>query len=197
MRLFLAVEPDEAARLALARAIDALKDQLRRARVRMSLRWMAAEHLHLTLVFIGDVPDADAPGWIGAVRSPLPIAPFEVDLEGCGAFPPAGAPRVLWAGLGKDGPAPLRQLHDLLVDRLSACGHVPETRPFSAHVTLARVKRGHDVARGDGPRVRGALTAIDPPHARFRVEYATLFRSHLSPAGARYEPLERIPLVVR
>lgn len=194
MRLFLAVDPDEAARLSLVRTIDALRDRLNRARARVSIRWVPAEHLHVTLVFIGHVPDDAAPAWIDAMCVPLPVAPFDVSLAACGAFPPAGAPRVLWAGLDEGAHAPLGRLRDLLETRLTPLGHVPEARPFSAHVTLARLK---DVPRGEGARIRAALAAIDPPHARFHVDHATLFRSHVSSAGARYEALERIPLVVR
>jgi 2'-5' RNA ligase len=194
MRLFVAVEPDAAARLTLSRTIDALRDRLGRARVRLSIRWVPAEHLHVTLVFIGHVPDDAASAWIDAVRAPLAAAPFDANLAACGAFPPTSAPRVLWAGLDEAARAPLGRLRDLLEARLMPLGHVPEARPFSAHVTLARVK---DVPRGEGARVRAALAAIDPPHARFHVDHVTLFRSHVSSAGARYEALERIPLVVR
>jgi 2'-5' RNA ligase len=194
VRLFIAVEPDEAARLTLVRTIDALRDRLKHARIRLSIRWVPAEHLHLTLVFIGHVPDDAAPAWIDVIRAPVPAAPFDVSLAACGAFPPSGAPRVLWAGLDEGARAPLGRLRDVLESRLAPLGHVPEARPFSAHITLARLK---DVARGEGAHVRGALAAVDPPHARFHVDHATLFRSHVSSAGARYEALERIPLVVR
>jgi 2'-5' RNA ligase len=194
MRLFVAVEPDEAARLVLVRTIDALRDRLNRARIRLSIRWVPAEHLHLTLVFIGHLPDDAASTWIDVMRPPVSVAPFEVGLAACGAFPPSGAPRVLWAGLDEGARAPLGRLRDILETRLTPLGHVPEARPFGAHITLARLK---NVARGDGAHVRSALAAIEPPDARFHVDHATLFRSHVSSAGARYEVLERIPLVVR
>jgi RNA 2',3'-cyclic 3'-phosphodiesterase len=61
----------------------------------------------------------------------------------------------------------------------------PEKRPFWPHVTLARVRKGGRVRRLDVP---------DPPAAEWWGEAVTLYRSHLSRAGAHYEPLERVAL---
>jgi 2'-5' RNA ligase len=65
----------------------------------------------------------------------------------------------------------------------------PERRPFWPHVTLARVR---GAGRGGGPRVEPI--ALAPPEATFDARQVTLYRSHLSPRGARYEPLERVEL---
>jgi 2'-5' RNA ligase len=85
----------------------------------------------------------------------------------------------------------LISLYGELRDRLVQLGYEAERRPFSPHLTVARVK---DMNRADIPPVRAALAqasaALDP----FTAASVTLFRSHTSPSGARYESLLRVPL---
>ena len=85
----------------------------------------------------------------------------------------------------------LRVLHEEFNRRVVPFGYVPEDRPFSAHLTLARVK---DVARGDGPRARAIVEQVEVDLGAFPVTAATVFQSRLSPHGPTYEALVRIPL---
>ena len=183
MRLFVAVELDESVRAAAQRTADELRQQLRQTS--LDARWVAADNLHFTLVFIGQVEDAAADPFVAAVRQPFRQSPFRLRLGPCGAFPPSGPPRVLWIGLaeGMDG---LRQLHGEVVRRLQPVGFEPEARPFSAHVTIARVK---DVPRAAARDARAIVMAARVPDASCPVTRVTLFRSHLSPKGSRYEAL--------
>src|SRR5439155_10547 len=82
-----------------------------RARVRLDARWVDPANMHLTVRFIGHVPDDRASLLIEALRSPVSAAPFEVRLAGGGAFPPRGAPRVFWIGVPR-GLEFLRVLHE-------------------------------------------------------------------------------------
>lgn len=104
-------------------------------------RWVPNENLHLTLRFIGDV-DEGAAADLDAELSRTPFAPFKLTLEGMGVFGASRRPRALWAGV-----APSPEL-DILQGRVEAAaqraGQPAETRKFTPHVTLARLKGGDD-----------------------------------------------------
>jgi 2'-5' RNA ligase len=185
VRLFVAVElPDE-----MRRAVRAASDELRqRLGSRIKARWLPTENLHITVRFIGNVPDERSDAIVHGAGAPLDLDPFQIRLGGCGAFPPSGAPRVIWMAVA-DGAAPLAAIHREMNRRLERFGFEPERRAYSAHLTLARVK---DVARGTTAAVRKAIIASPCVSPGCRVSHATIFRSVLSPAGARYEPLARV-----
>lgn len=141
----------------------------------------------MTLKFLGWV-DADlldaARNAVASVASHHHRA--EVALGDVGAFPTPIRPRVLWIGL--DDPKGL--LPELAADLDAAfrpLGIEPEARSFTSHLTLARFKVPRRRA-GDLPAL-----AAKPP-GPWTVDRIRLWRSHLSPHGARYEPLADAPL---
>src|SRR6476659_2874077 len=91
-RLFAAIEIGPVAQSRVADEQARLKNTLRAS----SIRWTKHDQLHITLVFIGHVSDERAAVIVEAMRDPLPHPPFRFALGGLGAFPPRGAPRVLW-----------------------------------------------------------------------------------------------------
>jgi len=187
MRLFVGVEIDDAAR----RVAEETSEALRRAvGARLRASWIPPANMHRTVRFIGHVPEERVAAVLAALATPLRMARFDVELGGCGAFPPAGTPRVIWIGLTQ-GLSSLSAMHDEFDRRLAPLGFEAERRPFSAHLTLARVK---DAPRGSAALVRDALRDVSVTHVRWSVERATVFRSHLSPRGARYEALGRVVL---
>src|SRR5215510_3992288 len=99
MRLFVAVELPDAIRARARQTAEELRERLRRSRLRLDARWVDPANMHLTVRFIGHVPDDRASLLIAAVRAPVPAASFDVQVAGCGAFPPRGAPRVFWIGV--------------------------------------------------------------------------------------------------
>ena len=100
-------------------------------------RWVPAEQLHLTLRFIGEVgPQTFAA--IKAALSGLTFRRFTLELRGAGHFPPGNHPRVLWVGVQPS--AALGELHRELELALIDPGITPDERPFSPHLTLARLK---------------------------------------------------------
>jgi 2'-5' RNA ligase len=117
-------------------------------------------------------------------------AAFDLHVSGCGAFPPSGPPRVFWLGIA-GGIGSMTAIHREVTDRLVAAGCEAETRPYSPHLTLARVK---EIGRSAVRPVRDALASAPADCGSCRVAAVTLFRSHLSPKGSRYEPLLRVPL---
>jgi 2'-5' RNA ligase len=187
MRLFVAIEIDDAAR----RMAEVTGAQLRVAiGPALKARWVPAENLHLTVRFIGHVDDERAPAVIEALTPSLEIPPFDIELGPCGVFPPSGPPGVLWVGLTR-GLRSLAAMRDELDRRLLPFGFQPEARPFGAHLTLARIK---EAPRGASRAARAALAAVAPVPLIFRVGHATIFESRLSPTGARYVPLVPVPL---
>ncbi len=178
MRLFLA--------LPLPSAIRALVAALADTPVR-SLRWTPHEQLHLTLRFIGDVESAVLDP-LTARLSAIRVEPFLLALEGAGAFPPRGSPRVLWIGIAPADPR-LLQLRQQVDDTLLAVGLDADLRNFHPHVTLARCT---ETAAGPAHQwVRAHRDFAGPP---FLVESFDLLSSELHPNGARHTLLARFPL---
>jgi 2'-5' RNA ligase len=141
---------------------------------------------HLTLKFLGDVPE-NAPTGIAAVREALSgvrVAPFRLRLAGGGFFPDIARPRVVWAGLA-EGAGPCRFLAAAVEQALTPLGFPRESRPFTAHLTLARIR---DPGRGgDWPAMLRLLSDTSWPEVT--VSGFTLFRSALAAGGPRYEIL--------
>ena len=190
MRLFIGVELDEAVAAAAERGVALLRGRLERRGLRLEAAWVPRENLHITLWFLGHVPEPEVPALQETLAAPFDTPAFDIRIAGAGAFPPSGPPRVIWFGL-LEGAAALRSLHRELADRLPALGFEPEGRDYAAHLTVARVKHA---PAGAGRAVRETLrsAAIDLPPCR--ISAVTLFRSHLSSAGARYEPVLRVAL---
>jgi 2'-5' RNA ligase len=187
-RLFVALDPPDPVRRRLA----ALQAELRRASGRAAdeVRWVAPENVHLTVQFLGAVPEERVAGIEAALRAAAADArPLALEVKGAGGFPNARRPRVLWAGLAGDL-APLAALAADVGRRLAPLGFPPEERPFSPHLTLGRAREG----RG-APGLAGALAhAAQAEGAPWRATELLLFESHLSPKGPRYEVLARLPL---
>ena len=189
MRLFAGLELDEPARSAAASVSSRLQHRLQVTAPDFTARWVPRENLHITIWFIGEVADSAAAPLVEHLGSPLGLPPFRLVVNGCGAFPRSGAPRVVWIGTaeGRDG---LIAAHAALVERLAPLGYRPEARAFSPHLTVARVKEPGRAARA----VRQALAEEPGNCGQVQVRALTLFRSRLSSHGAVYEPLQRVPL---
>lgn len=190
MRLFVGVELDEAVAAAAASAARALKERLAEVAPRFVARWVPPANLHITLWFIGEVPEPRGEAIVEALRPPLDMPAFRLVLRGCGAFPPSGAPRVLWIGAGA-GAGAMRDLYARIGARLTPLGVAAEERPYSPHLTIARVKDPGPVA---ARVLRQTIASIGADCGETAVTAATLFRSRLSPRGPAYEPLLRVPL---
>jgi 2'-5' RNA ligase len=150
---------------------------------RDGLRLLPRDHLHVTLAFLGERPDDEAEPIAAALRGVA--APVPGLALGEPAWLPPRRPGVLAVDLvDADGACARLQaalsaaLHELDV-------YTPEERAFRPHVTVARIRRGARVGR--------QVPAI-PDRAAFAATALTLYRSRLSPKGARYEALARTPL---
>lgn len=177
MRLFAAVDLPAA-----------VKDQLDALRAPIpGARWVGRQQMHLTLFFIGETARvADISAALAQVRA----APFDLLLSGVGRFPSGSRrpPRVLWVGVAPQ-PA-LLALQTRVAGALVALSCAAEDRPYSPHLTLARLQAERPLPEADR-----FLTA----HAGFRagpvrVESFVLYASDLTPQGARYTPQAVYPL---
>jgi 2'-5' RNA ligase len=178
-RLFVALELP-------ARARERIVDWRSRAiGDRADLRLVAAASLHVTLAFLGARPEAEVDAVGAAVAgavSGLPAARLRA--AGVKAVPPR-RPRLFAIDLlDADGRAAALQAE--VSEALASGGFFsPERRPFWPHVTFARVRRGAE---------RVAPISLAPPDQPFTASAVTLYRSHLSPRGSRYEALARAVL---
>lgn len=124
-------------------ATDALRAVLRRlGRMQgmgSAVRPVEAESLHVTLRFLGVVEAGLFEGLHGAMaRAAAGTGPLTMRFAGLGAYPDARRARVVWVGLAQA--EALRGIVARLRPALDALGFAPESRPWEAHVTLARVK---------------------------------------------------------
>jgi 2'-5' RNA ligase len=188
LRLFVALEPPDAVR----RRLTAIQRELRAAAGRSAdeVRWSRVEDVHLTLHFLGAVPEERLPAITAAVTAVASASPrLHLEVGGAGAFPSPRRARVLWAGVTGEL-LPLSAAVVELGRQLAPLGFPPEERAFTPHLTLGRARD----ARGL-PGLAAALAhCSEGAGARWNVEELVLFRSHLSPQGARYEALSRAGL---
>jgi len=185
MRTFVAIELPDACRRRLTEAVE----QLRRGAG--GVKWVRTESAHLTLKFIGELPELDLPAAIEALRTGAQGAsPFSFRVQGISVFPPKGAPRVIHAPVEE----PTGALAGLAqsVDRAlcEGLGVAPEKRSFKPHITLGRVKKPRDC-----PPIETLAGLV--PNADFGEAQAReiiLMKSDLTPRGAVYTPVERVKL---
>lgn len=158
-----------------------------------SVRWVSPESVHLTLKFLGNVPAGRIQEIASALRrASQPAAPFSFRVAGAGCFPNLSRPRVVWIGVEDAGGA-LRSLQKAVEKALGPLGFPPEGRPFTPHLTLGRTQRSASTA--DARAIGQAVSALDVGTlGEVEVREIILMRSDLSPAGARYTPLEHIRL---
>ena len=187
MRLFTGIELGHAVRENAANVAAQLRRHCEQQAPEARLTWIPAERLHLTLRFIGEVDDPLAERIVGALRDPAPMAPFTIAFDGVGAFPPKGPPRVIWIGVVEGREAVVRA-ESMIGDRLLELGIPREDRPYSPHLTLARVRDAR------GLRVARLVDGISSSLGRTPVAAITLFQSKLSPKGPTYVVLERTSL---
>lgn len=157
----------------------------------LPIAWVAPENFHITVKFLGGIDEARVSSVIDALRiAAAGRQAFDLEILALGAFPSPIRPRVLWAGV-TEGRAPLGALAAAVDDALVPLGFARESRPFAAHVTLARIREPRRT-----PALAEALgAAASQRFGRVTIEHLALMRSDLSPRGARYFVLSNVPLL--
>ncbi len=153
-------------------------------------KWVVPDMFHVTLAFLGDVDDIDLNRVCKAVAAAVKdIPPFGLTIKGFGAFPDAGEPRVLWAGLAGDLDA-LAAIQAAVVAAVVAAGYRPDDR-FHAHITLGRLKiaKGQVVdARPLEAHYRNWAAGV------FQADSVVVYASTMTPEGPAYAPLGIAPM---
>jgi RNA 2',3'-cyclic 3'-phosphodiesterase len=182
LRLFVAVDVPADVRSALARAVAPFRDRIPGA------RWTGDAGWHVTLKFLG----ATWPRLVEWVQQAVASAasssaPFSTALTDVGVFPSPTRARVVWAGLS-DPEGRFGQMVKLL-DQLLGEHFDAENRAFVPHLTLARLTPPRRISEF-APDLVGTAVPSEP----FQIDRLVLYRSHMSPRGATYEPLVEAPL---
>jgi 2'-5' RNA ligase len=181
MRAFIAIDLPESIRATLRRKQAAFRSASSDA------RWTHPEGIHLTLKFLGEVPEHKVREVSDYLKKLGPFEPFAIRVKGLGFFPDGRRPRVFWVGIEES--APLVRLAEEVDQAMGSIGFAREERAFRPHLTLARFR---------APQAQPALQAAvsqegDQDLGSFEVSDFFLFESKLSPHGAEYRKVERFP----
>ncbi len=184
MRAFIAIDLDDR----LKKNLEALIDELRPNG--KNIRWVSAQGMHLTLKFLGEIPEQDFSRLADPLRNLVKNhTGFDLRLKGTGWFPPGRKnPRVLWVGV-EAGPS-LEILQKDIETAAEKLGFPREAREFHPHLTLGRVKFPSqlDAVLSDLEKHRETV------FGEMWTSKVTLFRSILKPSGAEYSVLSEFPL---
>ena len=190
MRLFIGIELPDVLKNTVAAVASRVREDIARAAPDAQIRWIPPANLHITVWFLGEVREPRVEPLVDSLTTPLDARSFTLRIGGGGAFPQSGPPRAIWLGLtaGRDG---LIEVYEQLGGRLVPLGFAPEARPYSPHLTIARVKEARP---RDARALRGPLGEVAADVGACEVECATLFVSRPTRTGAEYEPLSRVQL---
>ena len=145
------------------------------------VHWILPARVHLTVKFLGEVPDQNVNRVAEAVaRAATRTAAFDIRIAGCGCFPRHGPARIVWAGV-EDASGVLLQCVEAVEAELELVGFPREPKPFSPHVTIGRVREDRS-----GSRLRSAVEGHTFDPAGQAVSSISLMSSVLSPKGPTY-----------
>ena len=184
MRTFISVELPDEVREKISGAVEALK------KVNAAVKWVEPKNLHITLKFLGEVPEGEIDNLKDRVAEAVKgKKSFPAEFSGVGTFPEGRKPRVIWAGTAKGGKEQ-EEIAASLEKALSKAGFREEERGFKPHITIGRVKEGKnlDALLGEIEKMKGK------PFGGMMVEDINLMKSRLSPKGPIYEEVKSIRL---
>jgi 2'-5' RNA ligase len=147
-------------------------------------RWIERENFHITLRFIGDIPE-DVAADVDTALQEVPFEPFELEMEGVGEFG-GRKPHALWAGVKLT--EPLKRLQARHESAVRRAGLAPETRKYMPHVTLARLR---GIEAPEVYRFIAANNLFATP--KFEATRAVLFSARTSTGGGPYVPERLYP----
>ncbi len=188
MRIFVAIDFPQDMLLKIEQIVSFFKTKT----PPVALNWVQTEHLHLTVKFIGEVREHKVkPIQEVLVNTLVDQAPFDIEVGGLGMYPHKQTPRVIWLGI--TGGEPLIKIHTQLDKNLASLDVKREGRPFSPHLTIARVRRQADQAMVKSIGQTLSQFNVDPLGA-VTIDQVQLYQSVLTPSGPNYTTLLSIPL---
>jgi RNA 2',3'-cyclic 3'-phosphodiesterase len=185
-RTFIAIELPDNVRAFLTREIARLSQAL------PGVRWVDPTSLHLTLAFLGELDDEVlAAAKTATLQVATPGRPFALRTGARGTFGPRSTPRVIWIGVQGEMPH-LLALQETLAQRLEEAGFPREQRPYSPHLTLAKLKA--PLAPEVLTRLGTSLREPRRERASWRVDGISVMKSEQARGGAQYTHLQVYPL---
>jgi RNA 2',3'-cyclic 3'-phosphodiesterase len=173
MRLFTAIDLP-------AQVVHSLTDLIGRLKPTARIKWSPAENLHVTTKFIGEWPDERLEELRSALRTQPPCGPITIEVRGLGFFPNPHSPRVFFAAV--NAPPSFAALAHDTDEVLARLGVPAEKRPYSPHLTLARIKEPVPLQR-----LQQTIAALDSlEFGNFKADRFYLYQSRSNPAGSVY-----------
>jgi len=148
------------------------------------LKLVEPQNIHITVRFLGNITPAMAEKIFDEMKK-LQFTPFTVQIKGLGAFPNPHYSRVIWAGI-TTGADQLESVFSQLEPRLRGLGFTPDSKGFSPHLTIARVRSGRN-------KQQLAKCIIENANYEFGTVNAKCLRlkkSDLTPRGPVYSTLK-------
>jgi len=179
MRLFIALD-------LAGEVVRNLESFVARLKPSARIHWSPPANLHVTTKFIGEFAENRLPELQATLTGMPERPPIEVAVGKVGFFPNERSPRVFWCGIAAPGLEALAADTDRAT---SSVGVAKEERPYSPHLTLARIKERIDL--GSLHQAIGAAPSLD--FGRFTARSFFLYRSQLSPTGSVYTKLAEFP----
>lgn len=188
MRTFIAIDFPTNTLNQLGLIIDFFKQQT----TGLALKWVNKSNLHLTINFLGEI-DKDV---LLLTKKSLSqaladVQSFTFQISGLGMFPNKNQPRVIW--LGVNDTKPLIEIHRKINRNLQNHGISSDFRPFSPHLTIARVRQ--NAGKEIGERIGNILSnyQVDPLD-EIKIDQVHLYKSVLNPTGPVYSILHTVHL---
>lgn len=186
MRTFIAIELSDEIKSSLSQIESHLKYS------GADVKWVDEKNIHLTLKFLGEI-DEEKCNKVKDILDKIAGSSksFEINIKDIGAFPKIDYPRVIWVGLDK-GAAESRSLAEKIDEALSGIGFEKETRPFTAHLTIGRVRSSKN--KQALKEKMGSIGLQETRNKRQVVSSIILFQSKLTPKGSIYTKLHEARL---
>jgi len=183
MRAFIAIDLPSNIKNAISKMQDKLKASL------PEVSWVKPVNLHLTLKFLGEV-SCEQVGNINQISAETvkTVSDFKIKLESLGVFPNEAFARIIWIGTDQ-APRTLKQIAAQLETKLAKLGIAKEDRPFSAHITIGRIKhrlKPCDLEKG----INQVKKDMIYENLEFNARGITLFQSTLGKEGPAYTALK-------
>ncbi|KPK91426.1 hypothetical protein AMJ80_07330 [bacterium SM23_31] len=150
----------------------------------LPVRWIKSQNIHLTLKFIGEIPESLVNQVIKDIfEGPSLGKKFKITIGGTGVFPNIRRPRIFWVGI-TSGQDETGKLANCLEERLVHLNISKEKRPFSPHLTIGRFRESYRIKNLEN------FISSEILHAgSFAVDGVKLMKSVLKPSGAEYSEL--------
>jgi 2'-5' RNA ligase len=150
------------------------------------LKLVEPQNIHITMRFLGDIKPAMV-DLIHEAMKKVPFSAFNCEIRGLGAFPDLRYARVVWAGI-REGAEELKAVFNQLEPNLQKLGFRPDSKGFSPHLTLARVRTGRNKAE----LARCVQDLAEYDFGVVKADCLRLRKSTLTPHGPIYSTLREV-----